>query len=394
MRRSRGMLLGTAVLALILSLVGVIPTSLAGGSTGEVSGQSEGSTVAPFFGSVWISARVLTPASSSDFTLTRYVGVASVRTYDRRVPGWTRQPSHIFEGRFECGQPTVRVVVNGEFPRKRAAVEARRYAHVLGQLPPGLRESVKELWIHRGDQPAGGGHESVLIHTDEAEKYWTHIEEILLHEAAHTSLDPNWGARVGRENWATVSALDGRVISAYAAEHPGREDIAESYGAYAAWTVLNRRKSDTRTAALIYSTIPHRLDFLVGLGPEYVPATRSCPVYGSPIAPSRVTTLHAQVIGSEVLVSWRPPKSWGASSTRQFQYRVGGEPWVSTTSPYVRFLLPEVTSLIVRIRAVNEAGAGPASRIWVRSEPPQRPQQDVKEVATCGPRAVRARGRC
>jgi hypothetical protein len=314
-------------------------------------------------GTVWINRNVITPASPTDFRLIRYKGVQSRFTYDRRIPGWTTRPSHIFEALYACARPVVEVVVNNEFSKRRAATEARKYARIVGQLPPGLRRNVKQIWIHKGNRPAGGGNESILVHTGRAERYWPYVEEIFLHEAAHTSLDYAWDGTVDQEEWSEAMELDGRSISTYAADHPEREDIAESYGAYALWSVLSRRNEDPATAKLIQSTIPNRLAYLLSLGPDFVPSTRSCPVYGSPITPSTVTNFRAKVSDRGVLVSWQPPKSWGAGTLRQFEYRTGRQPWTSTTTPSVRLETPARGTIRVQVRALNEAGRGPVSRL-------------------------------
>ena len=57
------------------------------------------------------------------------------------------------------------------------------------------------------------------------------LDETLVHEAAHTSLDPTHASSAG---WLAAQAADGVFISTYAADHPLREDVAESFLTYLA----------------------------------------------------------------------------------------------------------------------------------------------------------------
>lgn len=52
------------------------------------------------------------------------------------------------------------------------------------------------------------------------------LEETLIHEGAHTSID---GHVYGTEMWKNAVEADGKYISNYARDHPYREDIAETY---------------------------------------------------------------------------------------------------------------------------------------------------------------------
>jgi hypothetical protein len=99
------------------------------------------------------------------------------------------------------------------------------------------------------------------------------VEEIFLHEAAHTTLDPDWGGVVDATEWNLERAQDPTFISTYAEENPDREDIAESYGAFIAWSVFTTQGFLPDAAALVEGAIPHRLEFFEGLGPDYGPFT-------------------------------------------------------------------------------------------------------------------------
>jgi hypothetical protein len=68
----------------------------------------------------------------------------------------------------------------------------------------------------------------VLIHTGQAASYTADgfLEEALVHEASHTSLDGDHAAAPG---WLAAQDSDPTFISNYARDNPTREDVAESF---------------------------------------------------------------------------------------------------------------------------------------------------------------------
>ena len=69
------------------------------------------------------------------------------------------------------------------------------------------------------------------------------IEEILIHEAAHSSLD---SYHANNNDWLDAQRKDDHFITDYAEEYPWTEDIAESFLAYIAFT----HKSDSISSEL------------------------------------------------------------------------------------------------------------------------------------------------
>ena len=119
--------------------------------------------------------------------------------YDRRVNNWITINAFLFNASFNDGL-TTEVQVNPEFGTSTAAgVEANKYATSVGRLPTALRRDVRALWIHQGVQPFGGGNNSILIHTGQADLYVADgiLEETFVHEASHTSLDAAHAAAAG-----------------------------------------------------------------------------------------------------------------------------------------------------------------------------------------------------
>ena len=131
--------------------------------------------------------------------------------YDRRS-SWVNLQAFLFEAKFEDGS-IIEMQVNPEFKDKSLAeVEAKKYAWLIGQLPASLRKDVQTSWIHKGVNLWGGGNNNILIHTGAALEYerYDMIEEILIHEAAHTSLD---SYHANNNDWLDAQRKDNHFIS-------------------------------------------------------------------------------------------------------------------------------------------------------------------------------------
>jgi hypothetical protein len=228
------------------------------------------------YGTVYITPEVITPKSPSDFLELTFTGLSDKETFDRRVDDFVKNPSYVFTASFRCATETVDVVVNSEFTQEKALQEAERFAYLLGQMPLGLRGLVREIWVHDGNELAGGGNESILVHSGYADQEKDFIEEVFAHEAAHTSLDYDQGGIVDRKLWAAAIASDGVFVSEYSAEFPDREDIAESYGAYLIWALHRDQGIFSEVAQLIQAVIPARLKYFESLGPDFGPLSAQC----------------------------------------------------------------------------------------------------------------------
>jgi hypothetical protein len=235
--------------------------------------------------------------------------------YDRRINAFANYNAFLFNASFSDG-PNVEVQVNPEFGSVAAAqVEAAKYARVIGQLPVVLRSKLETVWIHMGVQPFGGGNRNLLIHTGQADQYVSGgiLEETLVHEASHTSLDDTHAASSG---WLAAQQSDRVFISTYARDNPTREDIAETF---LPWLMVRYRR-DRITATLaqqIESTVPARLAYFDRQGFNVAPVTSSSsatPLGFQPVAPCRIADTRNPngPLGGPVL---------GALTTRNFPAR-------------------------------------------------------------------------
>lgn len=228
------------------------------------------------FGVVFLTPHALTPGSPSDFVDVTFIGLEDKETFDRRADDFVKNSSHVFTATFRCAPDPVDVVVNSEFGQERALAEAMRFARLLGQLPLAARTLVREIWIHDGDEAAGGGNESIVVHTLYADHNKDFIEKVFLHESAHTSLDFEMGGVVNQKLWEAAVAADGEFISGYARQNPDREDIAESYGAFIIWAINRDQGLFPESAARFEALIPARLQYFDNLGPDFGPLPASC----------------------------------------------------------------------------------------------------------------------
>ncbi|HEX9951730.1 MAG TPA: hypothetical protein VGB53_08175 [Rubricoccaceae bacterium] len=223
----------------------------------------------PFGGTVFITSTLITAADPTAYTGATSAGRGSRRMFDRRVDGWITVDAYLVRLAFSDG-PDVEVQVNPEVGSADIALaEARRFGPSIGQLPHALRTDVRTVWIHRGTQPFGGGNENLLIHTGQADLYDADgvLEEALVHEAAHTSLD---AAHAGSAYWTAAQQADQCAVSVYARDNPTREDIAESFLPYLA---LRRRpgslSADDRAA--VAASMPNRIAYFDWLALDLSP---------------------------------------------------------------------------------------------------------------------------
>ena len=213
----------------------------------------------PFFGTIFIDPDIITASDPTTFQGVSYGGQGLRTMFDRRVNAFIVLNAYLFNASFNDGL-AAEIEVNPEFGSSSAALDvAQKYGMVIGRLPTALRADVQTVWIHQGTQPFGGGNNNLLIHTGQSALYEADgiLEETLVHEASHTSLDADHASAPG---WLAAQAADGEFISNYARDNPGREDIAESFLPYLAVRYRADRISQSLSDT-VAQTIPHRITY-------------------------------------------------------------------------------------------------------------------------------------
>lgn len=213
----------------------------------------------PFQGTIFLDPNIITSADPTAFTSISYSGQDKRKMYDRRVNKHIRVTPFLFHASYDDGL-SIEFQINPEFQNvDDAKLVALKYAEVIGQLPTALRIDIKTATVHKGDELFGGGNNDILIYTGQSLLYEKDgiLEETLIHEASHTSLDSYHATSAG---WVKAQKLDSAFISTYALDNPKREDIAETFLLYMAITY----KSDRISASLknkILETIPNRIAY-------------------------------------------------------------------------------------------------------------------------------------
>lgn len=216
-------------------------------------------TEPPFGGTIFIDPDIITSSDATTFESLSGAGQGSRTMFDRRLNDWITVEAFLFNAAFDDGL-TAEIQVNPEFGTPELAeVEAAKYAEVIGRLPTALRAGVETVWIHKGTQLFGGGNNNLLIHIGQADLYSADgiLEETLVHEASHTSLD---GTHATAAGWLAAQNADGTFISDYARDYPLREDIAESFLPYLAVRYRSERISASLRSTIL-ETIPNRIAY-------------------------------------------------------------------------------------------------------------------------------------
>jgi hypothetical protein len=230
----------------------------------------------PYHGTIFINGNIVTEEDRSVFERIESKNSAKRRMFDRRVNKFIENEPFLFDAFYEDGL-MIEIQVNSEFESpERAAKLAEEYAIEFGRLPKCLRTNVRTSWIHAGKQLFGGGNENLLIHIDQAAEYRRQgiLEETLIHEATHTSLDPLYARH---PDWIKAQQSDPTAISTYAKDHPNREDLAETFLLW--FAVRHRRDRLTpEQTETIERSIPARLVFLDSLQLDLSPLIPSNPI--------------------------------------------------------------------------------------------------------------------
>lgn len=217
---------------------------------------------------IFIDPDILTPDDPTTLETVEPAGTGERTMFDRRADDFVVLEAHLFDVTFDDGLST-EVQVNPELGSDDALAAAEKYAEVIGRLPTALRNDVATVWIHAGTELFGGGNDNILIHTGQADIYEADgiLEEALIHEAAHTSLD---AAHATAPGWLAAQESDNRFISQYAEDNPLREDIAETMVPYIALRYQSHGITDF-LAATIAQAVPARIEYLDAQGFDMYP---------------------------------------------------------------------------------------------------------------------------
>ena len=190
----------------------------------------------------------------------------------------------LFDARCDGGANSIEIRVHADFTEAEAASAAEKYGKAVGRLPKVLRSGIgaatgiRILDIHKGHHSwhASSRLGGISIYTGSyGGSRGKYIEEVLVHEAGHTSLDDQ--VRTDPK-WLAAQTTDGAFISQYAQNFSQREDVAESFAAYLAARFRPSRISrawETR----IFQAIPNRIAYFDTMlsGSDMTPFSKASP---------------------------------------------------------------------------------------------------------------------
>lgn len=189
------------------------------------------------------------------------------------------ESTSFFEARFDDGS-TVEIRIHPELVDNNGSAQADRIAQPIALLPVELRSRIERVGFLPGESTAqaDGGGEGIHVYSgnvmvrENAQRF----EETIFHESVHTSLDDELRETDG---WRTAQQSDPGFLTAYAADNPATEDLAET--ALYAWALTHYPERISAADAEAWAALaPARIAFIERAlsppGQGYAPTEPSC----------------------------------------------------------------------------------------------------------------------
>ena len=227
----------------------------------------------PFEDAPWITPDILGPSDPSSLRSVTYAGRGMRWVWDDRPEDFVTINAYLFDVQF--AEEVVEFVMNPEFGSREAArAHVDTFTPAMGRLPNLLLSGLREVWVNAVlyGFAANSTYGSLSLGTDQATRDAVRdgfLEEILLHEGAHVSLEM---AHQHSSGWRAAQEADGTSISNYAHAHPDSEDLAESFVAYFAVKYRPERLSAADRFAIV-TAMPNRLAYFEEQGFDMSPYT-------------------------------------------------------------------------------------------------------------------------
>ncbi|MEL7338936.1 MAG: hypothetical protein AAGM67_00515 [Bacteroidota bacterium] len=191
-----------------------------------------------------------------------YIGREDKEMPDKRSDDLFDINTFVFEASFTNGKK-VEIWAHSDFGSIMAAQEyAEKLCGRLGKLPEFMRDVLKHVVIHKGDEGAFAEKDAqfFVLYSDNMDLRISNndLEETVFHETVHVALDLPYATS---ESWLKAQNKDRSFITEYAQDYPMREDLAET-----AIFVYTLQRYPSRLSVEIEewmaTNIPHRLAFL------------------------------------------------------------------------------------------------------------------------------------
>ena len=219
----------------------------------------------PYSGTIFVTGDIITEDDPSTFEALEFIGQELRWHYDRRDDQYIDREMFIFNATY-TDFPLISLEVDAsDFNEEQAYKEAQKYSYLFGQLPAVLKKDVTTFVINSDDDSWASGGGYIYIYTGMSSIYENEIvgsilEETLIHEAAHVSLDTEIYQMTA---WKQAVLNDDQFISTYAQDYEG-ENISELMPLYIAIKYFPERIS-REIYNNVLSTSFHRIKFLDSL---------------------------------------------------------------------------------------------------------------------------------
>lgn len=216
-----------------------------------------------FHGTVWDIPFLFDDNDPSAYIEIEYKGMGVRMTYDHRdTPnGWQNRNTYLFRAFYQHGNE-IEFQLEDAFDFETAKELAQKYAYRLGKLPAKMFYRLETYTIFKAPFVAGGGSRNIVVGHDLNNPITNNpaFDEMVLHEAAHSSLDWDHGGLMISERWLNTAREDDYYISQYAKLYPFREDIAETINVYLLYRFRPER-ADIDLISKIQRLIPNRIAY-------------------------------------------------------------------------------------------------------------------------------------
>ena len=219
----------------------------------------------PYSGTIFVTGDIITEDDPSTFEALEFIGQELRWHYDRRDDQYIDREMFIFNATY-TDFPLISLEVDAsDFNEEQAYKEAQKYSYLFGQLPAVLKKDVTTFVVNSDDDSWASGGGYIYIYTGMSSIYENEIvgsilEETLIHEAAHVSLDTEI---YQMSAWKQAVLNDDQFISTYAQDYEG-ENISELMPLYIAIKYFPERIS-REIYNNVLSTSFHRIKFLDSL---------------------------------------------------------------------------------------------------------------------------------
>jgi len=130
----------------------------------------------------------------------------------------------------------------------------------LGQLPLVFRHGIRQFGIHDGNPTYSAGSGKIFVYGERTTTRigQNHLEESLLHESVHATLDRKYARS---PEWQAAQASDGRFMTRYGESRPDREDLAET-ALFAYGLIYHPGRIPPVDSRDILAAVPARIAFI------------------------------------------------------------------------------------------------------------------------------------